>query len=72
LKEALQIQEKALGPTHPQVAKVLLDYASLLRKQRRRHEAASIQKRANNIKKTGSNEEQNSNTIDITTLKSGR
>ena len=25
LKEALEIQEKALGPDHPQVAKVLLD-----------------------------------------------
>ena len=72
LKEALQIQEKALGPTQPQVAKVLLDYASLLRKQGRRNEAASMQKRANNIEKMCSNEEQNSNTIDITSLKSRR
>ena len=67
LKEALEIQEKALGPDHPQVATVLLNYASLLHKQHRRRDAAPMEKRARNIIKTFSAEEQVLGTVDVTT-----
>jgi tetratricopeptide (TPR) repeat protein len=72
LMRALEIQEKALGPDHSQVATILLDYASLLRKQHRQREAATLQKRAKNIMKAFSNEEQDIGTVDITSLKSRR
>ena len=72
LKEGLEIQEKALGPAHPQVAKVLLDYASLLRRQHYRREAAAIERRAKNIIKAFNREEQGLGTIDVSALKCQR
>ena len=69
LKQALEIQEKAVGPAHPQVARVLLDYASLLRKKRCRREAASMQKRAKNMIEAFNREQKGFGTVDVSTLK---
>lgn len=49
LIRALAVHEKAIGPQHLQVAKVLFAYAELLRKIHNRREAAAMEKRAKNI-----------------------
>jgi hypothetical protein len=72
LKQALEIQERALGPNHSQVAKVLLDYASLLRKQHRGREAAPMEKRAKNIMKVSNREDRGLGTVDVSALKRQR
>ncbi len=45
-KLSLAINEKALGPEHPQVARGLENYAALLRKSNREAEATKIEARA--------------------------
>jgi hypothetical protein len=72
LKEALQIQERALGPAHPEVAKLLMDYSLLLRKQHRQREAKSMEKRAKNIVKAFRTEKQDLGTVDVSSLKRHR
>ncbi len=49
-KRALAIMEKALGPEHPHVAKILANYAALLRKTGRTTEAAKMEVRAKAIR----------------------
>ncbi len=49
-KRALAIVEKALGPEHPHVATSLENYAALLRKTGRGHEAAKMEARAKAIR----------------------
>ena len=49
-RRALAIQEKALGPEHPQVATVLENYADLLRKMKRDAEADKMEARAQAIR----------------------
>ncbi|MEE8076725.1 MAG: tetratricopeptide repeat protein [Candidatus Binatia bacterium] len=43
------MQEKALGPNHPDVAKSLENYAVLLRKTNRANEAEEMEVRAKRI-----------------------
>jgi len=61
-----------VGPAHPQVAKVLLDYAALLRKQHRPREAAPLEKRAKNIKEAFNREEPGAGKVDVSSLKRQR
>ncbi len=49
-KRSLTIREKALGPDHPRVAKVLESYAGLLRRAGRGSEADALVRRAHEIK----------------------
>jgi tetratricopeptide (TPR) repeat protein len=49
-QRALAIREKALGPEHPDVATSLENYAVLLRKMDRSHEATPLESRANAIR----------------------
>ncbi len=49
-QRALAIWERALGPEHPDVAKVLNSYASLLRETGRADEAAEMEARAKAIR----------------------
>ena len=49
-KRSLAIWEKALGPDHPNVATVLVNYASLLRKTDRVDEAVKLEARAKAIR----------------------
>ncbi len=49
-KRALAIVEKALGPEHPYVAKILANYAALLRKTGRGTEASKLEARAKAIR----------------------
>ncbi len=48
-KRSRAIQEKVLGPEHPNVAQVLENYAVLLRKTNRNAEAAKMEARAKAI-----------------------
>ncbi len=50
IKRALAIEEKALGPEHPDVAQSLENYAALLRKTGRSAEAAKMEARAKAIR----------------------
>jgi hypothetical protein len=50
-KRALAIKDKALGPEHPDTAKVLVNYAGLMRKLNRKNEAAKLEARAKGIRK---------------------
>ncbi len=50
VKRALAIQEKALGPQHPNVAQGLENYAALLRKTGRTAEADKMEARAKAIR----------------------
>lgn len=50
VQRALAIQEKALGPEHPDVATTLDGYATLLRKTNRAAEAAEMETRATAIR----------------------
>ncbi len=49
-KRAIAIDEKALGPEHPNVAMSLENYAALLRKTNREAEAAKLEARAKAIR----------------------
>ena len=49
-KHALAIQEKTLGPTHPDLATSLEHYADLLRKMKRETLAAEMEARAETIR----------------------
>jgi len=49
-RRALAIVEKALGPEHPQVARVLENYAALLHKLDRDAEADKMEARAKAIR----------------------
>jgi Tfp pilus assembly protein PilF len=49
-RRALVIDEKALGPEHPQVAAVLENYAALLHKLNRDAEADKMEARAQAIR----------------------
>jgi tetratricopeptide (TPR) repeat protein len=49
-QRALAIWEEALGPEHPALAKALENYAHLLRKMRRREEAARLEALARAIR----------------------
>ncbi len=49
-KKALAIREKALGPTHPTLAKGLENYAALLRTLNRIPEAEKLEARAKAIR----------------------
>ncbi len=49
-QRALEIDEKALGPEHPDVATSLENYASLLRETGRADEAAEMETRAQSIR----------------------
>ena len=49
-KRALAIWEKALGPEHPNVFRVLKNYAALLRETGRTAEAAKMEARAKAIR----------------------
>jgi tetratricopeptide (TPR) repeat protein len=51
-QRALAIQEKALGPDHPDVAKVLGNYARLLREMKRGAAARDLEGRAKAIRAT--------------------
>jgi hypothetical protein len=46
---ALSVQEKVLGPMHPDNATTLYNYAALLRKTRRKSEARKLVTRARQI-----------------------
>ena len=48
-RQALAIQEKSLGPNHPDLAQTLTDYALLLQKTKRKSEAAAMKARAREI-----------------------
>ena len=48
-KRSLSIWEKALGPEHPLVAKILVNYAALLRNTGRTTEATKMEARAKAI-----------------------
>ncbi len=50
LQRALAILERALGPEHPNVAKVLNSYASLLRETGRAFKAAAMEARTKAIR----------------------
>ncbi len=50
VKRSVAIGEKTLGPEHPTVAAGLENYADLLRKMRRRNEAAKVAARAKAIR----------------------
>ena len=45
----MEIDEKALGPDHPNVATTLENYAALLRKTQRNAEAVKMEARARTI-----------------------
>ena len=47
---ALEIDEKALGPDHPNVATTLENYAALLRETQRNAEATEMEARAKEIR----------------------
>ena len=49
-QRALVISEKALGPEHPDVAKVLENYAGLLREMKRSAGAGELEARAQAIR----------------------
>ena len=49
-QRALAISEKALGPEHPNVARILENYADLLRKLDRNAEAEELEERARAIR----------------------
>jgi hypothetical protein len=49
-RRALTIRQKALGPSHPEVAKTLEDLASVLRKLGRSHEAVALDLQAREIR----------------------
>jgi tetratricopeptide (TPR) repeat protein len=49
-ERSLRILENALGPAHPDVASVLLDYAGVLRKTNRTAEAEKLEARAKAIR----------------------
>lgn len=49
-QRALGIQEKTLGPKHPEVAATLERYAALLRKTNRAMEATKLETRAQAIR----------------------
>ena len=49
-RRALAIDEKALGPEHPEVAKTLDNHAELLRKTNRTAEAIKLEARAQAIR----------------------
>ncbi|MDE3052029.1 MAG: tetratricopeptide repeat protein, partial [Nitrospirota bacterium] len=49
-RRALAIRERALGPSHPEVAKTLEDLANVLRKVGRADEAVSLEARARDIR----------------------
>ncbi len=49
-KRALAMREKVLGPTHPDVATTLEDYAELLRKTKRKKDAKKMTARAKAIR----------------------
>ena len=48
-ERSLEILEKAAGPDHPDVAAILLDYADLLRRMKRKSEARRLEGRAKAI-----------------------
>jgi tetratricopeptide (TPR) repeat protein len=50
LQRALAIEEQFLGPHHPDVARVLKSYASLLRAMERTEEALAHEERARHIR----------------------
>ena len=50
VERALAIRKKALGPDHPNVAKVLENYAALLRKTGRGAEAENMEAHAKAIR----------------------
>ena len=50
LQRALAIVEKALGPDHPNVARVLESYAQLLRQMKRGAAARKLEARARTIR----------------------
>jgi len=49
-QRALEIQEEALGPEHPDVAASLENYADLLRKTNRKKKAKELEARARAIR----------------------
>src|SRR5581483_8801177 len=49
-RQALAIQEKALGPEHPDIAPVLFNYAMLLRRIGRKSQARELDSRARRIR----------------------
>jgi hypothetical protein len=49
MKRALTINEKALGPDHPTVARTLKNYAALLRKTNHDSQANELETRAKAI-----------------------
>ncbi len=49
-RRSLTILERALGPEHPNVPKVLVNYAALLRETGRADEAAEMEARAKAIR----------------------
>jgi len=49
-RRALAIRQKALGPSHPEVAKTLEDLASVLRKLGRSTEAVALDLQAREIR----------------------
>lgn len=49
-RRALAIREKALGLSHPEVAKILEDLANVLRKLGQKEEAVALELRAREIR----------------------
>jgi len=52
MEEVIAMQEKTLGPNHPQLAASLANYSSVLRQLHQKTEAKRAENRANAIQKS--------------------
>jgi len=72
IKHSIDILERTLGPRHPQYAEGLRIYATVLRKTKRKAEAAKLELRARNILAEHAQQNPQEATVDMHDLLLGR
>ena len=68
MKRSLALAEKTLGPNHPDLARILRDYAAVLRKMRHKGEAKKLELRAAQIMDQAGKDNALGYTVDRRTL----
>jgi tetratricopeptide (TPR) repeat protein len=72
LKRSLALGEKALGPSHPMLARVLTEYAALLRRTKHKSEAKKLEARATVILAQSGRDNSLGYTVDVRGMSSFR